>query len=78
MGFREQMPQCAAWIDALRVEFGAAAFDETMKRGMRGEPGFWAKEGDVEIGTRMAEPQAAITAAHMVIVRKVDAVKGQR
>jgi len=72
------MPRCAAFVDALRAEFGATAFDAAMKRGMRGEPGFWAQEGGVEIGTREPEPQVAFTAAEIVVVVKAASAKGER
>lgn len=33
---REVMPQCAAWIDALRQAFGAAVVDAALRRTARG------------------------------------------
>lgn len=46
---RDQMPQCAAFIDSLRAEFGAAGIDKKIKERMqRGE--FWAIEKGVVLG----------------------------
>lgn len=46
------MPLAAAFIDALRQEFGRAGIDANLAAGMRGEPNrFHAIEGQAEIGT---------------------------
>lgn len=49
---RETMPETAAWIDALREAFGADSINDSIRRGLKGEPTFWASEGGTEIGTR--------------------------
>ena len=48
---REQMPQVAAIIDALREAFGAEVVDAAIRRGMRGGQGFHATENGHEVGT---------------------------
>lgn len=54
---RTEMPQTAAFIDAIRSTFcetpgQSAELDEAIKRGMSGEPGwFYAMEGGRQIGT---------------------------
>lgn len=49
---REQMPECAAFVDMLRVVFGADQVDPSIRAGMRGEPNrFHAVEGGHELGT---------------------------
>lgn len=46
------MPSTAALIDNLREAFGKDAIDRSIKRGMKGEPGwFHARENGHEVGT---------------------------
>lgn len=52
---RDRMPAVAARIDGLRAQFGAESFDARLRRAMRGEPVFYAREGGVEFGTPSAE-----------------------
>lgn len=47
---RTAMPEISAWIDELRRVFGRAAIDAQLRRGLRGEVAFWAKEGEHELG----------------------------
>ena len=49
---REQMPQCAAFIDSLRDAFGKDHIDGQIRAGMRGEPVFYASENGHTIGTK--------------------------
>lgn len=51
MSLREQMPGVAAFIDQLREAFGRDEIDGQIKRGMRGEPTFFAQENGHAIGT---------------------------
>lgn len=51
VSMREQMPQVAAIIDALREAFGAEVVDAAIRRGMRGGQGFHATENGHEVGT---------------------------
>lgn len=55
---REQMPVVAALIDEMRKTFGEANIDKVIRRGMRGEPVFYASENGHEVGTR-PPPRAA-------------------
>lgn len=48
---REQMPVVAAWIDELRKAFGAESIDRQIRKGMRGEPVFFASENGQTVGT---------------------------
>lgn len=48
---RGEMPLTAAFIDSLREAFGADSIDAQIRRGMRGEPVFYASENGHEIGT---------------------------
>lgn len=48
---REQMPMTAAWIDSLREAFGKDMIDQQIRRGMAGQPTFWAHEGGHAVGT---------------------------
>ena len=51
---REQMPVVAAFIDGLRAAFGAEMIDGQIRKGMRGEPTFWASENGFTVGTKQA------------------------
>ncbi len=64
---RATMPQCAAFIDALREAFGKEHIDAQIRLGMQGAQTFHAVEGGQEIGTRFNEPKNAITLDKMVI-----------
>lgn len=48
---RAEMPNTAAFIDALRNAFGTEMINEQIRKGMRGEPTFYAKENGHELGT---------------------------
>jgi hypothetical protein len=48
---REEMPQVTAFIDRLRNTFGRANIDDVIRRGMKGEPVFFASENGHTIGT---------------------------
>ena len=48
---RDQMPEVAAFIDRLRDAFGKDEIDQQIRRGMRGEPTFYARENGQVIGT---------------------------
>lgn len=46
------MPNTAAFIDDLRLAFGKDAVDKCIRRGMKGEPGwFHAREQGQSVGT---------------------------
>lgn len=50
------MPATAEFIDRLREAFGKDAIDRSIKRGMRGEEGwFHARENGHEVGTPFAK-----------------------
>jgi hypothetical protein len=49
---REQMPDVTRFIDSMRDAFGKDMIDGQIRRGMKGEPTFWASENRHEIGTR--------------------------
>lgn len=54
---RDEMPECAAFIDWLRETFGADQVDPSIKAGMGGVPGkFFARENGREIGTKFDNP----------------------
>lgn len=50
---RDEMPQTAEFIDALRDAFGKEMINEQIRAGMNGEPVFWASENGKEIGTKV-------------------------
>ena len=51
LDLREAMPETAALIDRFRDAFGAANINDVIRRGMAGEPVFYASENGHEIGT---------------------------
>lgn len=62
------MPSVAAWVDELRVAFGAEAIDQAMREGIadaragqRDEgfrrAGFWARENGETVGAPVCAPQ---------------------
>jgi hypothetical protein len=48
---RTLMPQVAAFVDGLRVAFGADEVDAMIARGLAGEPVFFAEEAGYAVGT---------------------------
>lgn len=55
---RQAMPGVAAWIDELRAEFGEEGINAQMRRGVAGEPVFWASEAGHVVGTPV--PKGAV------------------
>jgi hypothetical protein len=49
---REAMPEVTAFIDACREVFGTEVVNDSIRRGMRGEPYFYAEENNIEVGTK--------------------------
>lgn len=43
-GMRELMPVTAQWVDQLRAELGAERIDAILRKAMKGQGGFWARE----------------------------------
>lgn len=50
---REKMPETAAFIDAMREAFGAEMVHAQIRRGMRGEPTFYACENGMTVGSQL-------------------------
>lgn len=50
------MPQTAAFIDAMRDAFGAEHIDAQIRKGMNGQPGFYAEENGHKFGAPIPEP----------------------
>jgi hypothetical protein len=74
---KEKMPNTAALIDELRLAFGKAAVDAVIKRGMRGDPGYFhARESGHEVGTPFP-PQSGIPVSAMELDDPIQA-KGKR
>lgn len=49
---REDMPVVAALIDDLRATFGKEMIDRQIRKGINGQPTFWASENGHEVGTK--------------------------
>ena len=58
---RTEMPKTAAFIDDLRIGFGREYIDNIIRRGMRGEPVFFAEENGHTIGTPVPQGVAVCT-----------------
>lgn len=71
---RDSMPQCAAFVDYLRAEFGADAVDPSIRGGMKGMPTFFAQERGQTIGTLATLPDPD----RCVSVGVVQLAKGSR
>lgn len=52
---REDMPIAAELVDCLREAFGQDYIDGLIRRGRRGEPVFFVREGQFEFGTRLIQ-----------------------
>lgn len=59
------MPLVAAFIDDLRDAFGAETINASIRRGMAGEPGFFASENGATLGVRFPAGGNTITADRM-------------
>lgn len=57
---REEMPWTAAILDDLRAAFGKEMIDGQIRRGLSGEPTFWARENSHRLGTRNTVHTSAI------------------
>ena len=55
ISMREQMPEVASFIDSLREAFGKDEIDIQIRKGMRGEPEFFAREIGPHIRTPVTE-----------------------
>ena len=54
---REQMPNTAAFVDAMRDAFGAAEVNEQIRQGIEGRQGkFFAQENGGQVGTLFQQP----------------------
>lgn len=51
MSLRDEMPDTAAFVDAMRAAFGADAIDASIRAGIKGETTFWASEVGRTVGT---------------------------
>ncbi len=59
--FREDMPQTAEFIDALRQAFGGAMVSAAIRNGLAGGSDFHATENGHSIGTPAEKPGASFT-----------------
>ncbi len=70
---REQMPVVTAWIDDLRLTFGASDVTAWIRQG--GADGtFYARENGHEVGAPIPAPANAISVRDMVIAPAPDPV----
>ena len=64
VNMRTEMPEVAAFVDQMRDAFGKDEIDQQIRRGMRGEPTFYARESGHELGTAPAWIKDATNAAN--------------
>jgi hypothetical protein len=64
---REDMPETAAWIDALRAAFGADHINGQIRAGMAGQPVFDAAENGHTVGTPRPERGTVVSGADLVL-----------
>jgi len=65
---RQAMPIIFSFIQDLRAAFGADEINSIIQAGIAGVPGFWAREGGHEVGTRYVPRGTLISVAQMVII----------
>src|SRR4051812_18671013 len=56
---RAAMPEVTAWIDDMRAAFGATVVNGQIRKGIAGEPVFFASENGQTVGTQRPWPPAA-------------------
>lgn len=62
---KDKMPLCAAFVAEMRAAFGADQINPEIRKGMAGEPTFWASENGHEIGTK--DTRKGLKLSQMVI-----------
>lgn len=67
------MPTVRAWVDDLRVAFGADLIDGQIRAGMRGDPVFCAAEGGRSVGSPVPTPPGVKLADMVIYGPRVDA-----
>ena len=69
---RDQMPQCAEFVDALRDAFGQAEIDNVIRRGLRPdclpEHRVYFSESGSSIGTPLGPPGFSVTGDDLPII----------
>ncbi len=74
---REEMPTVAAWIDDLRLAFGADAVTAWIRQG-RADGTFHAHENGHQVGAPIPAPENAISTRCMVISSGPDPVEKRK
>lgn len=57
---RDQMPATAAFVDAMREAFGKEMVECQIRRGIKGEPTFFAQENGHQVGTCNTESTSVV------------------
>jgi len=58
---RDEMPWTAGIIDELRQALGKDVVDGQIRKGMKGQPTFWASENGQEIGMRSTAARSLVS-----------------
>lgn len=65
---RQSMPGVTEFLDRMFATFGRQALALQIRKGLDGEPGFWAQENGVTVGTRLEiDPARCVSVADMVL-----------
>lgn len=57
---REAMPEIAEFIDCLREAFGKDMVNQQIRKGLKGEAVFYARENGIEIGTQSTQGEMVV------------------
>ncbi|SNT28772.1 hypothetical protein SAMN06265795_12228 [Noviherbaspirillum humi] len=52
---RNEIPEVSRFIDSLRDAFGKEMIDAQIRKGMKGERTFYARENGIELGTKVCQ-----------------------
>lgn len=63
------MPTVTAWIDGLRDVFGRRDIDAVIRSGIRGVPGFHARENGIEVGTAPPAARVEFALDRLVVIK---------
>ena len=64
------MPHTAAFIDSMRAVFGVDGVNDSIRRGMKGDATFWARENGHEVGTRDQRQGVVPVMPQVVVIGK--------
>ena len=75
VSLRKEMPETAAFIDAIRSVFGKEMVNDAIRAGIGGAGTFYASENGTEIGSRPAPAGLSLDYEHLNIAEKKESRK---